>query len=266
MIRTSARRVTSAWNREASKVGLASLRLRHGQDLVPLRSIQRLRRTVRGRDPLSPAIQALDSTSLHDAELRRILAGRELGVWTLGPGAIDRLEAIFLSVQPSLVIDFGSGVSTLCLAHLASRQDRGVQPTVVALDQSREYAQLTREALAAEGLDRYGVVVDAPLEPQEWDGVVHSTYRPADDFARLLHGRKADMVVIDGPAAEPGARYATLPLVRSHLAPGATVVMDDALRDGELDVAMRWERSGWIRVDGISLVGKGLLLATIGNG
>jgi predicted O-methyltransferase YrrM len=263
---TPAHRVASAWNREASKAGLTLLRLRHGQNLVPLRSIQRLRRTVRGRDPLSPEVRALSSSSLRDAELRRILAGRELGVWTLGPEAIDRLAVVFQSVQPSLVIDFGSGVSTICLAYLASRQDRRVQPTVVALDQSREYAQLTREALAAEGLDSHGVVVDAPLEPLEWDGVVHSTYRPGDDFARLLHGRKAEMVVIDGPAAEPGARYATLPLVRSHLAPGALVVMDDALRDGELDVAARWESSGWIRVDGISLIGKGLLLATIGDG
>ena len=221
---------------------------------------------MRGRDPLSPEIRPSDSTSLGDAELRRILAGRELGRWTLGPEAIDRVQAVYQSVQPSIVIDFGSGVSTICLAHLASRLDRRVQPSVVALDQSPEFARLTREALATEGLDKYAVVVDAPLEPLEWDGVVHSTYRPADDLARILQGHKAEMVVVDGPAAESGARYATLPLVRSHLAPGARVVMDDALRDGELDVAMRWESSGWISIDGICLVGKGLLLATIPNG
>ena len=73
----------------------------------------------------------------------------------------------------------------------------------------------------------------------------------------------AQFVLVDGPYAEPGARYATIPTFRKWIATGATVLLDDALRDGELAAARRWHCEGWIDASGISLVEKGLLVAEV---
>ena len=51
--------------------------------------------------------------------------------------------------------------------------------------------------------------------------------------------------------------------IRDHLARGAVIVLDDALRDGELDTARRWAAEGWIRIRGVILVDKGLLVAVV---
>ena len=42
-------------------------------------------------------------------------------------------------------------------------------------------------------------------------------------------------------------------------------VLDDAIRDGELDIAARWNRLPYVQVDGIRLIEKGLLTGTIGG-
>ena len=59
----------------------------------------------------------------------------------------------------------------------------------------------------------------------------------------------------------PGS--ATLPIVRRWLRRGAIVLLDDALRDGELSTAALWSELGWLRVDGVILTEKGLLRARV---
>jgi predicted O-methyltransferase YrrM len=231
---------------------------------VPLSTILRLRRLAAGSDPLAPEASATDAAGLADPDLRALLGGLELGVWSLGPAGIERLAGLVRERRPELVLEFGSGVSTLCLAH-AARATGGDAPgpLIVAIEQDARHAATTRSRLAAAGLASIAEVVHAPLEIRAWDGIVCSTYRLPRDFEARLEGRKADLVLVDGPAAERGARVATLPLVRRWLADGARIVLDDALRDGELEAAIRWQSSGWIRIEGIVLEDKGLLLATV---
>jgi hypothetical protein len=88
-------------------------------------------------------------------------------------------------------------------------------------------------------------------------------YPLPDEIGGLFHDRKADFVLIDGPAAEAGARFATLPLAHPFVSPHASFVLDDALRDGELLVARRWRSLPYVEVDGIRMIEKGLLIGAI---
>ena len=72
-----------------------------------------------------------------------------------------------------------------------------------------------------------------------------------------------DFVVIDGPAAQDGARFGTLPLIRRYLSSGARFYLDDALRDGEIDIAERWARLPYVQVNVVRLTEKGLLLGEV---
>jgi hypothetical protein len=48
-------------------------------------------------------------------------------------------------------------------------------------------------------------------------------------------------VVCDGPpSTTPGGRYGLVPILRSHLAPGARILLDDGNRDDEQRIAARW--------------------------
>ncbi|MHC4846180.1 MAG: hypothetical protein ACYTCU_08465, partial [Planctomycetota bacterium] len=46
----------------------------------------------------------------------------------------------------------------------------------------------------------------------------------------------------DGPPGDTrGGRYGLFPLMGGRLAPGCVLLLDDAEREGEQDVARRWE-------------------------
>lgn len=70
-------------------------------------------------------------------------------------------------------------------------------------------------------------------------------------------------MLVDGPAAEAGARFGTLPLAHPSVSHRAQFVLDDALRDGELTVARRWRSLPYVEVEGIRIVEKGLLTGAI---
>lgn len=208
------------------------------------------------------------ASELHDRELSRLLDGRDLGWWSLGASSIEEVERLFLKVRPRLVIEFGSGISTICLAYFASRMPKpgssGVR--IISLEQDEEHARSTRLSLAAAGLADFATVVYAPIHMSPLEGRAHSTYQLPDDFRSLLENAAADLILVDGPAAEDGARYATLHVIRPWLRSGTLVLCDDALRDGELDAARRWESRGLLHVRGVRLVDKGLLIGHVETG
>jgi hypothetical protein len=206
----------------------------------------------------------VDGGFLDIADLGEQLKGVKLGTWALGPRSLRILVEMVATHRPGLIIEFGSGASTVALAWaIHSLQSGAGGARVVSLEQDEDHAQRTRDLLARAGLQDEAVVIVAPLTEQTIEGVRTTCYAMPRDFARVLDGRTAGLVVIDGPAAAPGARFGTLPLVRPYVAEGASFVLDDALRDGELGIARRWRPLSYIRVDGIRLIEKGLLTGTV---
>lgn len=230
---------------------------------VPVRTVLGLRSIAVGSDPMNRGSRRSDASALRSPDLRALLSGQVLGDWTLGTGALEELERAFDRQAPGLTIEFGSGVSTLCLAYLARRAGAGSLPAVISIEQDADHAGRTREALARAGLDGVAAVVHAPLAMADLDGRQFSTHVVPPEVGELVGERCAEFVLVDGPAAENGARTATLPVVRQWLRSGALVMLDDALRDGELETARLWLRMGWIDVEGIVIRDKGILFARI---
>lgn len=137
-------------------------------------------------------------------------------------------------LRPELVVETGSGVSTLVIAYRLERLGRG---RVVALDHDPVHAARTRAELARHGLSAYAQVVDAPLAPVtvgndevRW----HAT-------AALAGLDGIDLVLDDGPPRELGAwlRYASLPLLAPRLSARGVFVMN-MLGAEEHSVLARW--------------------------
>ena len=138
--------------------------------------------------------------------------------------------------RPELIVETGSGVSTVILAYGLEKLGRG---RVIALEHDPEYARRTREELHRHGLDAYATIVEAPLESVAIGG---KTYRWYSQHA--LDGLPAiDLVVDDGPPRYigPMLRYASLPILSRHMRPDALFVLD-VVGDEERAILERWRR------------------------
>lgn len=140
--------------------------------------------------------------------------------------------------RPELVVEFGSGISTLLVAAWMKKAGRG---TIVSFDHDEQWACITRRHLVRQDLKGHATVVDAPLARTASFGLTSDWY---DLGSQLEHLSEIDLVIVDGPPAGISdkrlSRLPALDKLQLKLAPSCCVVLDDALRPGELEVVNRW--------------------------
>ncbi len=180
----------------------------------------------------------------HKAEIEAILGlGEALGLnqglpytrhWSAAPDFLALLVEHLRRERPAVIVECGSGLSTLILARVCAIDGRGL---VWSLEHAPNCAAQTRDALARYGLARVANVLDAPLRRYRLDGEAYDWY----DLIGLP-SRAIDLLVVDGPPGSLGplARYPALPLLRARLAPGCTIFLDDADRPDERAIVARW--------------------------
>ena len=123
--------------------------------------------------------------------------------WAASPDLLLVLVDQVIAQRPSLIVECGSGASTLWLA-LALRRFE-IAGRVVALDHDPVFAEKTRGFLARHGVSDLAEVRDAPLEDFSLGDGSYSWYarRAWEDLAGI------DLLFVDGPPAATGARPAT---------------------------------------------------------
>ena len=170
--------------------------------------------------------------------------------WAASPDVLLLLSEAIRDERPRLVLDLGSGLSTV-VAALTVRA-HGLDCRVVALDHEASFAQQTRTLLVRHGLDHLAEVRTAELAPT----AVGDEVLPWYDLSSISDLEGIGVVFVDGPpgVGGPQARYPALPLLRSRLAPGAVFLLDDADRPDERAIIERWEtQSGsvatWLRLE-----------------
>lgn len=154
--------------------------------------------------------------------------------WALDRGTAAELDARLATLRPKVIVEAGSGSSTVVLARYA----RATGAKVVTLEHSPAFADRTRAAL-----DRAapGHAVDlrlAPLVSGE-GGPWYDTGLPDD----------VDFALIDGPPEGTGGCAAALPALWPHLAPGWEAWLDDATRAGERAAVASWQARYGVAVE-----------------
>lgn len=188
-----------------------------------------------------------------------------LGHATLGVDVLNYLQAEILAVKPRVILECGSGISTVCLAqYVLEASGRCDAPGVVSLEEDATYVARTVGWLERAKLTGVARVLHAPLVEQRIDGFLTSCYWV--DGCRLeaeLNGARANLLVVDGPVARGMRRFGTIPLLNRFLEAGAKFYLDDAFRDWELQIARMWLRAGYVNVWGIHPFPKGLLVGSV---
>jgi predicted O-methyltransferase YrrM len=156
--------------------------------------------------------------------------------WAASPDLLMVLVDLLITRRPSLIVECGSGSSTLWLA-LAMRRF-GIDGRIIALDHEPVYGGKTRDFLARHGVSDLAEVRDAPLESYTLGDETYSWY--ARKAWEELEG--IDLLFIDGPPAVTGpkARYPALPLLGDSLSPSAAIVADDLVVPDMQETVRRW--------------------------
>ena len=156
--------------------------------------------------------------------------------WAASPDLLAELVGLVITERPSLVVECGSGASTLWLALAMRRAETGGR--IIALDHDPVFGDRTRDFLARHDVRDLAEVRDAPLESFSLDGRTYSWYarRAWEDLTGI------DLLFVDGPPAATGhqARYPALPLLSGSLSPAATVVLDDLVVPDMQEVLRLW--------------------------
>lgn len=163
--------------------------------------------------------------------------------WATSPDVLLRLHAHIMATRPSLILEFGSGVSTIVIADALRQNGAG---HLVSIEHSSHYGDKTMSTLINEGLDRWVDLRIGDLEP--WVGD-HLNAKQGEQVRwyplELLQGIDGvDLLLVDGP---PGAtceyaRYPALPAVIDRLSDSAQVWMDDTVRQEEKDICSHWAK------------------------
>lgn len=160
------------------------------------------------------------------------------GTWAASEDLLLWLVGQVLSTKPHLIVDLGSGQSSVWMA--AAIRQTGGPGRVVAIDHDPVYAQQTRRLAERQGVSRWLDVRDAPLVSVTIDNRTSDWYEPAV-FEDLLG---IDLLCIDGPPGSGAtqARWPALPILRDRLSPGAVVILDDLIRRDEQEIVAEWSQ------------------------
>ncbi|MEM9199947.1 MAG: class I SAM-dependent methyltransferase, partial [Pseudomonadota bacterium] len=153
--------------------------------------------------------------------------------WAASPDLLVHLATQILDRQPKVVVECGSGLSTLVSARALQLTGGGA---LHSLEANASFAEVTRARLARLGLGPNVTIHHAPIEPLDeplgrgWYALTALEALP----------ERIDFLFVDGPQVVGGAaRAPAIAQLFPRLAPGGAALFDDAARkDGE---AMRKE-------------------------
>lgn len=158
--------------------------------------------------------------------------------WAASPDLLRTVVESVLEERPSLVVECGSGLSTIWIGYALQAVGSG---RCVSLEHDSDYARETTRELDRHGLTEVAEVRHAPLKVAKMEGVSQPWY----DTTSVEDLDGISMLLVDGPpkATGPRARYPALPLLRSRMRSGSLVILDDTARDDERDISDAWMSS-----------------------
>jgi predicted O-methyltransferase YrrM len=154
-----------------------------------------------------------------------------LGSWKADTYFLHRIVDTIASLRPAVVVELGSGASSLIIAKALALNGGG---RLVSYDQHAPFVGCMEQWLAEHGLSAEFRHAPLSIPDPKWGA---DWYRLAELPASI------DLLVVDGPpwSVHPfirGAAEKLFPLLSSR----GVILLDDAARPGERIVAARWRR------------------------
>lgn len=178
---------------------------------------------------------------------RRLLASTQLPPlrgWACSPDVLLRLHTHIIEAKPKVVVEFGSGASTLVIADALSQNGIG---TLISIDHSEHYSAQTVTELKRSCLQRWVDIRVGALELWDEEHLnPEGGSKPPLWYPRsiLQDIESIDLIWVDGPPGNicPYSRYPALPSLSTQLSENIEVWMDDTIRQVEKDICEDWSK------------------------
>ena len=159
-----------------------------------------------------------------------------LGGMSLSPEAIHLIILKIKDDRPNLVIELGSGISTVLIGYVLKSMGRG---KIISLDHDEQYYSATKRLIKQHRLECWAEVRLAPLKRYKLSKGDWLWY----DLDLLDGIETIDMLIIDGPPdhVQRLSRYPALPLLFERIKAGATIFLDDVARASEKETLSLWQ-------------------------
>lgn len=247
-------------------------------DFLPLSEYLAMRKRIGGRQSFMPKTNFSPESveMLSENNIMKALEGRYvLSSQSMEPDAILFLLEVMEMYRPRVVLELGSGLSTLILAdaHAKILKADKAEGSFVTLEQSEDHLMSVKGYASAIKADKHFTGVHMPMVRYKIGEVfgLDEKALPCFDLGeaalhKALGGIKPDMIIVDGPSDEKslqGASFAkmlTMPILSAYTAPGAAVFMTGAYADTEIFAMEQWRDSGALNVLGVKAVGKGMMI------
>lgn len=147
--------------------------------------------------------------------------------WSMPPDTLVHILDIIAAQKPTRIVEFGAGISTILIAS----QLKGTQGQLISYEHDAVYAKHIQNMLQLRGLEEVVDIRVHVMTSEKFMSYDHSWY----DLDADTLPTNADLVIVDGPPMAFGAKV-RLPagdLMASRMAPGGSILFDDAARDGE---------------------------------
>jgi hypothetical protein len=152
------------------------------------------------------------------------------------PELLVNVYKLIVDRKPKLVLDLGSGLTTLVAAYAMRKNGFG---QVIAWEHLSQYSLETMALIDLHGLKDWASVKEAPLEQTLLDGQEFNWYSQRPTNNQLI-----DLLIVDGPPRSTGslARYPAVPVLSPWFSEKIAIVLDDAQRSDEQKTLEFWGR------------------------
>jgi hypothetical protein len=157
--------------------------------------------------------------------------------WAILPDFAALIIGLVREKRPAMVLELGSGVSTLVAAYSLKAIGEG---RIVSLEHDKDFARTTEENVRKHDLTDVVRVICSPLKEVVIGSRTHQWY--GTDPLEGLEG--VGILIVDGPPGnlQEMARYPALPILWKRLRDDVVIIVDDAARSDEKKMIQIWLR------------------------
>lgn len=225
--------------RKANNQQLKEIKTIVNQAYTQLESLSWLQRSLKIKGPLPP-----------------------LRGWPVSPDFLLRLHTWIIDNQPGVVVETGSGATTLVIADALRQNGFG---KLYSFEHLQKYADQTLKTLTDQKLTSWVELRVGALEPWKKEHLNQQQDEQQPQWYPLhLDGiEQVELLIVDGPPQSicQYARYPALPALFDRLAHRVEIWMDDANRKDEQTICKSWAESYDLEFEFFPLE-KGLVVLT----
>ena len=154
--------------------------------------------------------------------------------WAASPSLLLELYLEIRRTKPALVLDVGSGLTTLIAAYAVAANGTG---KVVAWEHLVTIQEQSQALISQHSLDGVARVEFHPLQQIDLDGQEFAWFE-----VEGLSPTSVDLLIVDSPPGKTGhmARLPAVPMLREFLSDRIVVFLDDCHRPDERATLEKW--------------------------